>query len=191
MKHRALFLDRDDTINKDPGYLGDPEKVELYPNVAEVFARLKKEYSFKLIVISNQSGVARGLITLDQVNQVNERINALLSEYNAKIDAFYYCPFHPEFNTKEECVCRKPSPYMVDKASEEHHINLSKSFFIGDKSSDVICAINSGVKSVLIDHNNTGMEIKSLKKAGKNPNFVACNFLEIEKYIKSVIAGGN
>ena len=80
MSNRAVFLDRDGTLNEDPGYLGDPEKVKLLPFVGEILSRLKNEYNYFLFVISNQSGIARGLITTKQVDQVNEKINILLKK---------------------------------------------------------------------------------------------------------------
>ncbi|HQJ47206.1 MAG TPA: HAD-IIIA family hydrolase, partial [Ignavibacteriaceae bacterium] len=89
MVNKAVFLDRDGTINFDTGYIGDAEKVELLPGVGKSLAELKNIYHFKLIVISNQSGIARGLITKEQVEQVNNVINAKLKEFNVQIDAFF------------------------------------------------------------------------------------------------------
>ncbi|MFN3694837.1 MAG: HAD-IIIA family hydrolase, partial [Ignavibacterium sp.] len=97
--NRAVFLDRDGTLNDDPGYLGDPNQVVLLPTVGEALQILKNQMNFLLIVVSNQSGVARGLITEDDVMNVNRRINELLSNFNVSIDEFYYCTTHPEFNS--------------------------------------------------------------------------------------------
>ena len=184
MPNCALFLDRDGTINEDPGYLGDPELVKILPGVAEGISVLKTKYGFKIIVISNQSGIARGLITYDQVNSVNNRINTLLSEQNAEIDVFYFCPYHPEFSSVEESKCRKPSPKMIFEAAEGNDIDLTRSYMVGDKALDVLCGINAGVKTILINSETASEEINSLKKELKSPNFVADNFLDAVNFIK-------
>lgn len=184
MTFHAVFLDRDGTINEDPGYLGNPDLVKLLPGVAEGISDLKSNYGFKTIVISNQAGIAKGLITDDQVIDVNKKINELLSEQNAEIDVFYYCPFHPLYNSQEQSECRKPSAYMINKAAYENKIDLSKSYMIGDKASDVLCGINAGVKSILINSELIAEEINGLKKEGKTPNFTANNFLDAVNFIK-------
>lgn len=184
MSSFAVFLDRDGTINEDPGYLGDPNLVKLLPGVAEGISELKSKYGFKIIVISNQAGVAKGLITLQQVESVNKKINELLSEQNAGIDVFYYCPYHPLYNNDQEAKCRKPSPYMINKAAAENKIDLSKSYMVGDKATDILCGFNAGVKSILINSQLTTDEINILKKEGKTPNFTANNFLDAVNFIK-------
>src|SRR4030042_6704839 len=118
MISHAVFLERDGTINIDPGYLGDPEKVELYEGVPQGLRELKKRGCFKIVVISNQSGISRGLIKEDDVIAVNKRINELLKLENTSIDAFYFCPYHPDFDSPEKCECRKPSPRMIFQAVE-------------------------------------------------------------------------
>ena len=115
MPQYAVFLDRDGTINEDPGYLGDPAKVKLFPGTGEALSLLKSKLNFKLIVVSNQSGIARGLISEKEVDAVNSRINELLKAENTAIDAFYYCPHHPDFSSREAAECRKPSPAMILK----------------------------------------------------------------------------
>ena len=164
MLHRAVFFDRDGTLNLDPGYLGDPEKVNLYKGVPEVIKKLKDEFGFKIIVISNQSGISRGYITKEDVEAVNEKINELLKQHNTSIDAFYFCPYHPEFNSSEKVSCRKPSPEMVFNAAQDFNIDLSRSYFVGDKLSDVQCGANAGTKTVLIRSEITKEEILSLLK---------------------------
>jgi len=184
MSFPAVFLDRDGTINEDPGYLGDPDVVKLLPGVSQGISELKSDFGFKIIVVSNQSGISRGLITRKQVELVNNRINELLFESDTSVDDFFYCPFHPEFNTKEESKCRKPSPDMILEAAKKHDIDILKSYMIGDKALDVLCGVNAGVKQVLLCSQDYSAEINSLKKAGKSPNFVANNFLEAVHFIK-------
>ena len=101
MTNKAVFLDRDGTLNFDPGYLGNPKNLKLFPDSGNVLAELKNKHHFKLIVISNQSGIARGIITEEEVISVNNELNKKLLEFNVQIDAFYYCPFHPDFSSKE------------------------------------------------------------------------------------------
>jgi D,D-heptose 1,7-bisphosphate phosphatase len=183
MSNRAVFLDRDGTLNEDSGYLGDPGKVKLLPFVGEILSRLKNEFNYFLFVISNQSGIARGLISAKQVDQVNEKINILLKEFNVSIDKFYYCPFHPDFSTAEECSCRKPATEMVEKAVEEFEIDLSKSFFIGDSAADIECGMSAGVKTILVKTGYGKETLYMLQKENKIPNFVAENFFDVGNFI--------
>lgn len=183
MANYSVFLDRDDTLNFDPGYLGDPDLVKLYPGVPQGISKLKNELNLKIIVISNQSGITRGKITEQDVHAVNKKINELLTPSGGKIDAFYFCPYHPDFDSDEKCSCRKPSPEMVLKAAKEHNIDLSKSYFCGDKAVDVICGNNAGVKTVLIKNNKNEDQINILQNENNSPNFIAENFLDACNFI--------
>jgi D-glycero-D-manno-heptose 1,7-bisphosphate phosphatase len=191
MGNYAVFLDRDGTLNEDPGYLGDPDKVRLFPETAGALSILKNELNFKLIVISNQSGIVRGLITRQAVESVNKRINDLLKENNVSIDAFYYCPYHPDFNSQEECSCRKPSPEMVFKAVKDFNIDLTRSYFIGDSISDVECGFNAGIKTVLVRTGYGNESFYTLQKGNKFPTFVAKNILDASIFIKKDFTGEN
>jgi len=191
MANYAVFLDRDGTLNEDPGYLGDPEKVKLFPYTGKALSILKNKLNFKLIVISNQSGIARGLITKENVEAVNRKINNLLKISKVEIDAFYYCPYHPEFSTEEECSCRKPSTEMVIKAAEDHNIELKKSYMIGDAISDIECGYNSGLKTVLVKTGYGNESFSTLQKLNKIPTFVANNILEACTFIEKDFSGEN
>ncbi len=191
MANYAVFLDRDGTLNEDPGYLGDPEKVKLFPYTGKALSILKNKLNFKLIVISNQSGIARGLITKENVEAVNRKINNLLKISKVEIDAFYYCPYHPEFSTEEECSCRKPSTEMVIKAAEDHNIELKKSYMIGDAVSDIECGYNSGLKTVLVKTGYGNESFSTLQKLNKIPTFVANNILEACTFIEKDFSGEN
>lgn len=183
MQFHSVFLDRDGTINFDTGYIKDPSLVKLLPGVAEGIKKLKNQFHFKIVVISNQAGIAYGILTHDDVISINNKINSLLAEHGTAIDNFYYCPYHPDFNSPEEAKCRKPSPHMIVKASMDLDIDLNKSYMVGDKSIDVLCGLNAGVKSVLINYGEDNTEINSLHNLGKNPNFVAANFTEACDFI--------
>ena len=183
MTNSAVFLDRDGTLNEDTGYIGDPKFVKLFPDVGDTLFLLKKKLNSFLIVISNQSGVARGLITKQQVDLVNQKINFLLKDFNVSIVSFYYCPYHPDFNTPEESKCRKPSPEMLLKAANDFNIELSKSYFIGDSVADIECGINASVKTILVKTGNGRESLSILHNENKMPNFVAENFNEAGNFI--------
>lgn len=183
MKNHAVFFDRDGTLNEDPGYLGNPDEVKLLEGTGEALSNLKRKYNFKLIVISNQSGIARGLLKKEDVDAVNKKLNELLMPYKTSIDAFYYCPAHPDYNTDDECSCRKPSPELVFKASKEHNIELDKSYFVGDAVSDIECGINAGLKTVLVRTGYGNESFFSLQKQKKFPSFVAQNILDAYNFI--------
>jgi len=191
MANCAVFLDRDGTLNEDPGYICDPELVKLFPDVGETLFRLKNKLDLLFIVISNQSGIARGLITKDQVDSVNQRINTLLNDFNVSIDSFYYCPHHPDYSSSEELKCRKPSPEMVLKAAEEFQIDLSKSYFIGDSKADIECGFNASVKTILVKTGNGRESLSILHNENKMPNFVADNFNEAGNFIINDMYGAN
>lgn len=178
----AVFLDRDGTINFDPGYLGNPDEVEIFPHVKEGIRKLKCDLGFTIVVVSNQSGIARGLITEEQVISVNNRINELLGE-EALIDAFYYCKYHPDFSTPEESECRKPSPNMIFKAAEEMKLDLKKSYIIGDKAIDILSGKNAGLKTILLQHPENNSENKYKSKPVEEPDFKANNFKDACNFI--------
>ena len=139
----AVFLDRDGTIMEDTDYCSDPKYVRIFPGVLEALRRLKSE-GFKIVVITNQSGIGRGLFTLDQYRAVETEVLRQLGD--GLVDATYYCPDAPEQHSE----CRKPAPGMVVKATRDHQIDLSRSFLIGDKEIDVECGRNAGVRAIRV-----------------------------------------
>mgnify|MGYP001403074611 FL=1 len=183
MLSKAVFLDRDGTLNYDPGYLGNPNDLELFSDTGKVLAALKNKFQFKLIVISNQAGVARGIITEEQVISVNDELNRKLSEFNVQIDAFYYCPFHPDFSSEEDCLCRKPSPKMILDASNDLNIDLSKSYFVGDTAADIIAGLTIQLKTILVKTGKGAESISILQNENNFPSFVAENLTEAYKFI--------
>ncbi len=189
MPNFGVFLDRDGTLNEDPGYLGDPELLNLYPETGKALSVLKNELDFKLIVISNQSGIARGLITKEKVDAVNSKLNELLLKDNVQIDAFYYCPHHPDFSTEEECSCRKPSPELVLRSAIDFNIDLSKSYFVGDTVSDIECGLNANLKTILVKTGYGEESFSILQKLNKIPTFVAENIFDASKFIHKDFAG--
>jgi D-glycero-D-manno-heptose 1,7-bisphosphate phosphatase len=136
---RAVFLDRDGTINEEKDYLHRVEDFEFIPGAPEAIRRLK-EAGFLVIVVTNQSGVARGYYTLEEVATLHRHMQRELETVGAAVDAIYVCPHHPVEGIGEyrrECDCRKGRPGMLLRAAQEHGIDLSRSYMIGDKIADV------------------------------------------------------
>lgn len=143
--HKAVFLDRDGTINVDYGYVYKPEDLTLLPGVVEALRSLQSQ-GYLLIVITNQSGVGRGYFTLEDANRFNKLMQQALEEQGVTITDFFTCPHSPE----EICDCRKPSPLMVNEAIRKYDIDPSQSYMIGDKKSDVACGTNANLTSYLV-----------------------------------------
>ena len=149
--NKAVFFDRDGTINSDEGhyYIYKPEDFVFNPGVIEGMKRLQTA-GYLLFVITNQGGIAKGIYTREDVAKVHARMCKELTAEGVSITKIYYCPHHESIKT---CVCRKPSPYMVNLAIEEFHIDKKHSWFIGDSSKDVKCAEAAGVKPIRIHKN--------------------------------------
>src|SRR5436305_826896 len=166
----AVFIDRDGTIMQDADYCSDPREVKIFPRVAEALRRLKSK-GFKLIVITNQSGIGRGLFTIEQYRAVEAEVLRQLG--NGLIDATYFCPDVPG----QHSSCRKPAPGMIVQATREHRIDLSRSFFIGDKEIDAECGRNAGVRAIRVQ---TGFQSDP---AGTIADWVAADLVEATKII--------
>lgn len=147
-RRAAIFLDRDGTINVEKDYLVDPAEFELIPGVGEALRRCH-EAGYLLIVVTNQSGVARGYFTAAEVDRLHAHLQEELLPYGLQIDAFYLCPHHPEHGSGP-CDCRKGAPGMLLQAAREHHIDLAASWMVGDKRSDVEAGENAGCRSILV-----------------------------------------
>jgi len=188
---RAFFVDRDGTLNEDIGYVSTPDELKLFPWAPQAL-RLINEAGFKAIVITNQSGIARGLYDELTFEAINSRLIEELTANGARVDGIYYCPHHPEIGVpryRMSCNCRKPQTGMLDAASSEHNIDLSRSFVIGDKSSDINLASNAGARSALV---LTGYGRETLAHAKRwpcEPDFVAENLLDAVKQILDIECG--
>jgi histidinol-phosphate phosphatase family protein len=143
----AAFLDRDGTIIDDAHYIAVPELVRLRPGAAEAIGRLNRA-RVPVIVVTNQSGVARGTISESDYQRVVSRLDHLLAQHDARIDATYMCPHHPDFGGP--CDCRKPGTLLFRRAAEEHGLALARSVFIGDRWRDVQPGIELGGRPMLI-----------------------------------------
>jgi D-glycero-D-manno-heptose 1,7-bisphosphate phosphatase len=148
----AVFLDRDGTINVEKVYLYRPDDFEFIPGVPAAIRRLN-EAGLMVIVVTNQSGIARGYYTLDDVDLLHSYLNNELNKQSAHVDAFYCCPHHPTAGQGEftrECDCRKGRPGMLLQAAEEYTIDLSRSFMIGDKPADIDAGYAAGCRPALV-----------------------------------------
>ena len=146
--NKAIFLDRDGTIIFDKDYLADPEKVVIMPGAIEALCELRNS-GYILIIISNQSGIARGIFSTKEMKLVNKKVEKLFAEKGIKFNAVLICPHAPE----DSCECRKPSPKLLLDAAIEFDIDLANSAIIGDKISDAECGIAAGCKhNIFLDN---------------------------------------
>ena len=180
-KHAAVFLDRDGTINEEIGYLDSLEKLKIIP---EAFAaiRLINQNGMKAVVITNQSGVARGFFSEEFVQTVHARIQEQLKARKAFIDAFYHCPHHPTEGQGvylQACNCRKPAPGLLFKAADEMEIDLGRSYMIGDMPKDVEAAKRAGAKGILV-RTGYGQEHRAFDV---EPDYIAGNILDAVRWI--------
>ena len=188
IKYDAIFLDRDGTINEQMGYINHTCRFQLLPGAAEAIKKLN-DADIPVVVISNQSGLARGYFPEELLVAVHEKMNRLLAETDAHVDGIYYCPHHPE--AKEErfraaCNCRKPKPGLVLQASEEMKLDPKRSYVVGDRWSDIKTAANCGATSILV---RTGYGRGDEQYIGPQqeiqPDFKADDLLEAVTWILS------
>jgi histidinol-phosphate phosphatase family protein len=143
LKARALFCDRDGTLIRDTGYVRDPNDVELLPGVGDAL-RWAKTQGFLVVVISNQSGIGRGIISEPAFESVDRRFRELLARDGVTLDGAYYCPHAPDVR----CGCRKPKTELVERAVRDLDIDAARSYFVGDKESDVATGLAMGCTAV-------------------------------------------
>ncbi|HBF39611.1 MAG TPA: D,D-heptose 1,7-bisphosphate phosphatase [Firmicutes bacterium] len=150
--HKAVFLDRDGTVIEECNYLKDPEQVKLFPGAAQA-VKLLKEKGFLTVIVTNQSGIARGYFDIHTLQQVHAKMNLLLAVDGVAVDSIYYCPHYPggiiaPFNI--DCDCRKPQIGLALQAQKEFDIDLNHSYMIGDKEVDVDFGKNFGAKAAIL-----------------------------------------
>ena len=180
---KAVFIDKDGTLIPNIPYNIDPERITIDAETIEGM-RLLKDEGFLFIVISNQSGIAKGYFKEMDLEQVWNKISALLQRHEISIDAFYYCPHEPNGTVEQyavECDCRKPLPGMILKAASQLKIDLSQSWMIGDILNDVEAGNRAGCSTILIDNGN---ETEWQMSEERTPAFIAGNILEAAVHIK-------
>jgi D-glycero-D-manno-heptose 1,7-bisphosphate phosphatase len=178
----AVFLDKDGTLIDDVPYNVDPQRIELARGAAQGAAMLW-EAGYALIVVSNQSGVARGIFTEDALPGVEGRIRELLAEFHVPLAGFYYCPHHPQGSVPRytaQCTCRKPEPGMILQAADELRLDLGESWLIGDILDDVEAGNRAGCRTVLIDN---GHETRWEWNPRRRPDVVAADLAEAARAI--------
>lgn len=167
LKKRAVFLDRDGTIIVDRGYLKDPAGIELLPGAVNALRALARE-GWKIVIVSNQSGVGRGLITLEEMNAVHAKFLRLMKANGVEITASYLCTHKPEDN----CECRKPGAASLDRAAREHSIDPYQSWMVGDREADILCGRSAGCSTIWL--RNAAFPV-----AGELPDHIAANWGEV------------
>lgn len=173
---KAVFLDRDGTINKEVDNLRKINQLRLLPNVIKAIRKLNQN-NFLVIIVSNQPVVARGWITEKELAEIHKILMIRLEKQGAKIDAVYYCPHHPNANLRQyrkDCPDRKPNVGLIKKAVKDFNISLSDSFLIGDSTRDIKTAYNAGIKNILVRTGYAGKD----KKFDVVSDFTAKNLLE-------------
>jgi D-glycero-D-manno-heptose 1,7-bisphosphate phosphatase len=185
MTNCGVFLDRDGTINEEVNYLGHPEQLRLLAGAAEAI-KLLNGAGFKVVVVTNQAGVARGYFSEGAVHEIHGVLQKMLSDHGARLDAIYYCPHHPTAGLgvyKEDCNCRKPKPGMLERAAKDLNINLRESFVVGDKISDLEAGYAVGGRNILV-HTGYGLESENeFSGCAWRPEFVASDLLEAARWI--------
>jgi D-glycero-D-manno-heptose 1,7-bisphosphate phosphatase len=183
MPNKAIFLDRDDTIIEDPGYINNPDQVKLLDGAAEALSSLKG-MGYKLVVVSNQSGIARGIVTEETLGRIHKRLEQLLAEKGVSLDRIYYCPYHPDGvipKYRKESDLRKPNPGMLFLAHKDLDIEMAESWMVGNSLGDVEAGKRAGCKTVMIE---SRAHEQKIPPGEPGPDYRAVNLKEVVNIIK-------
>lgn len=188
-KRPAVFLDRDGTLIHDVGYLNHHSQIKLFKQTVPAL-KLLRQAGFRLIVVSNQSGVARGLFLESSVKETHRKLQAMLKAKGARIDAFFYCPHHPGGKVKslsKVCRCRKPAPGMVEQAARRLPLDLKKSYVVGDKMDDVLLSQRAHLAGGILVRTGKGRKSeKELVRKKLKKRWVAPHVLSAARRIVSL-----
>jgi D-glycero-D-manno-heptose 1,7-bisphosphate phosphatase len=186
MGHKAVFLDRDGTINEEVGYVNHIERFILLPRVGPAI-RLLNQHQWKTVVVTNQSGVARGYFPESLIHQVHQKMQELLKREGAHLDGIYYCPHHPDIGIppyRQKCRCRKPATGLIEEAVEELALDTSLSYMVGDRGMDIEFAHQIGAKAILVLTGYGKGEWKYFREQWKvKPDHVAEDLFEAVQWI--------
>ena len=175
----TVFLDRDGTLNRDTGYITSPAELILFPGVVEAIARLKQGGS-RVVLITNQSGIARGFMTEDDLLMIHRKLERELEIQGGCLDGIFFCSHHPD----DACECRKPKPGLILRATKELDLDLSRSYYVGDKVIDMQLANAVGSKAVLVMTSEYSQQaVQAMKNNEIRVAFVADNFSEAANWI--------
>jgi histidinol-phosphate phosphatase family protein len=174
---KAVFVDRDGTLNVHREFLNDPDQISLLPGVASGIRRLN-DLEFRVVVVTNQPVVARGEASLAQLRRIHNKLETLLGDEGAYLDAIYVCPHHPDAgyagevpHLKIDCDCRKPKRGLIDRAAKDLHVELSRSWMIGDSGRDMLAAERAGLRSIQVLTGDA-----EVNKFSARPEFVCQDF---------------
>ena len=186
MAHRAVFLDRDGTINEEMGYVNHVERFHLLPRVGQAI-RLLNERGWKAVVITNQSGVARGYFPESLIHEIHQRMQDLLKKEGAHLDGIYYCPHHPDVGVspyRQTCRCRKPATGLIEDAVKELDLDPSASYMVGDRGMDIEFGRQVGAKAILVLTGYGKGEWEYFRNQWRvTPNYVAEDLFEAAQWI--------
>jgi D,D-heptose 1,7-bisphosphate phosphatase len=183
---RVVFIDRDGTLVEEKNFLSKVEEVKFIPGSIEAIKTFK-DLGYKVVAISNQSGIARKILTEKIVEEINEYIQSELEKEGAKLDGIYYCPHNPDDN----CSCRKPETGLLKKASEELNLDLNDAIVIGDKSSDVLLGRKIGARSILVLTGYGKEELKKIQSVSKESKFLKPDFVAKDLFSALLWIKGN
>ena len=189
MKHIGIFLDRDGTVNEEVDFLSSPDKLSLIPRSADAI-RQANELGIKVFIVTNQSGIARGLLTEQQLAIIHQTLTERLQHENAFIDAIYYCPHHPEIGKppyRMHCDCRKPNIGMLTRAATEFSVDLNESFVVGDRMIDIQTARAAGSTGILVLTGYGKNELRLCETNHLAIDYVAENLFDAVRYIKQKV----
>jgi D-glycero-D-manno-heptose 1,7-bisphosphate phosphatase len=181
----AVFVDRDGTINEQMGYINHPSRFLILPGVPEALGLLNR-HNYLVIVISNQSGVARGYFPIALVHEVHDHLKAVLKEEGGIVDGIYFCPHHPQGIVPEyrrDCNCRKPKTGLIEQAQKAFDIDMAKSFVVGDRYLDMELAYRINAKGVLVKTGYGRGEIEHIFPGKRMPAYIAKDLLHAAKWI--------
>ena len=182
MRNIVVFLDRDGTIIEDKDFIKSPDEIEFIPGSIEAI-KIFKKMGYIIVVISNQSGIGRGILTEKMVKEVNDSFVQQLRERGTPVDALYFCPHHPADN----CDCRKPETGMIRRAVTEHKLDLKEAVVIGDKLSDIELGRRIGATSILVLTGYGTKEREKLQYTTLKPDFVADDLLGAVNWLQDSI----
>ena len=176
----AIFLDRDGTINHDKNYLSDEKDLKLYKNVEKALIKFK-QLGFKIVIVTNQSGIARKYFTVTKLNKIHSKLIEMLKKLKVTVDGIYYCPHGPDDN----CDCRKPKIGMAQKAAKELNIDLKRSYMIGDSVRDYIFGYNFGGKGIMVLTGHGKKQFAKIKSEKQKPLAVVRSLLQTVEVIEN------
>ena len=182
MPRPAVFLDRDGTLNREVNYLADPADLELIPGCAGALESLRAS-GFALVVATNQSGIARGLLTEEKLGVIHSRLEEMLG---LRFDAIEYCPHQPEHGPPEyrkECRCRKPEPGMLQSAARRLDLDLRASWTIGDSERDLLAGQRAGTRGILVGTGKGEAERERMRQGGAIPELFATDIVEAARWV--------